>query len=217
MKRPWTAAAIVGAMLLFAAAVFPLLPEAIPTHWNAGGQIDGWGSRWMAFMHPALGAGLVLLAWGLPKIDPRRENFARFRGTYWLIFNLLLLFLLTLEVLTLGVALGWRVDIGTAVNLLTGVLFIGLGNVLPRLRPDWWMGIRTPWTLESDRVWREAHRMGGRVFVAAGVVVALAAFAPPTLRIASIIGAVVAAALGTTIYSYIAWRRERQNPPEAAA
>jgi uncharacterized membrane protein len=165
----------------------------------------------------ALGAGLLVLAWGLPKIDPRRENFERFRGTYWLIFNLLLLFLLVLEVLTLGVALGWRVDVGTAVNLLTGTLFIGLGNVLPRLRPNWWMGIRTPWTLESDRVWRETHRVGGRVFVAAGVVVALAAFGPAALRVSAVIGAVLAAALGMTIYSYIAWRRERQSPPEAAA
>lgn len=217
MKRPWFGIAIAGAMLLVAIAVFPLLPDEIPTHWNAGGEIDDWGSRWMAFIHPALGAGLLVLAWGLPKIDPRRENFERFRGTYWLIFNFLLLFLLVLEVLTLGAALGWRVDVGTAVNLLTGTLFIGLGNVLPRLRPNWWMGIRTPWTLESDRVWRETHRVGGRVFVAAGVVVALAAFGPAVLRVSAIIGAGLAAAVGMTIYSYLAWRRERQSPPGAAA
>jgi uncharacterized membrane protein len=212
MSNRWFGLAVIAAMLVFALAVFPRLPETIPTHWNFAGEADGWSPRFpSAFFMPGTALAIWLLALVLPRIDPRRERYPAFAETYWLLIGLTLLFLAGMQVVVLGVALGWPLDVGRVVPAGTGLLFIGIGNVLPRVRSNWWMGIRTPWTLSSERVWQRTHRVGGRVFVAAGLLFVLVAVFPVGEWVipAIIFGAV----LGTTAYSYFAWRREQRDAP----
>ena len=212
MSKSWTGLAIVGAMLLFALAVFSSLPPQIPTQWDFSGEPVAWDGRaFGAFLFPLVGLGMWGLAWVLPRIDPRRPNYARFRGTYWLIFNLILGFLAAMEVLTLGAALGWPVPIGITTVIWAGLLLIGIGNYLPRIRSNWWMGIRTPWTLESERVWRETHRVGGWTFTIAGVIVLASLPFPPEMQVWMSGAAIGAAALGSIAFSYFAWRREQKE------
>lgn len=216
MKKPWLGLGIVGAMAAFTAAVYTRLPARIATHWNLAGEPDGWSGRAGAWLLPAVALGTWALLMVVPRIDPRRENYARFRGTYLLVVNLTLLFLGVLHIVTLGYALGWPVEVDRLVNAMLGVLFVGMGNVLPRVRPNWFLGIRTPWTLESNRVWRETHRMGGRVFVAGGGLLLLLALLPGTVSEWLLLPVLLGTALLPVAYSYVAWRRERSAPSSAS-
>ncbi len=208
MKRPWVGVGIAAAMAAFTAVIYARLPERIPTHWNLAGEVDGWSSRGTAWLLPGLALGMWALLTVLPRLDPRGQNYTRFRDTYWLVVNLTLLFLGVLHVATLGYALGWPVQVDRVVNAMVGLLFVAIGNVLPRVRPNWFLGIRTPWTLESDRVWRETHRFGGRVFVAGGVVLLLLALWPGGAAEWLLLPLLLGTALTPAAYSYLAWRRE---------
>src|SRR5690606_4775678 len=169
MSRPWLGPVLLAAMVVFALAVYPSLPEQVPTHWGLSGEPDDWMPKWPgAFLPPLLGAGVWVLLLVLRRIDPRRAHYESFRSTFWLLLNVLLSFFALLHVVSLGTALGWPLDAGRAILLAVGLLFIALGSYLPRVRSNWWIGIRTPWTLESERVWRETHRPAGRTFTAGG-------------------------------------------------
>jgi uncharacterized membrane protein len=213
MRSRWPAPAILAAMWLFALGVYARLPERIPTHWNLSGQVDGWSGRLAgAFLGPLAASALLALLWGVaPRMDPRRANIARFGGELNLIGNVLTLFLAFFHGMTLGGALGWRVDATTAMPAALGLLFVVIGNYLPRLRSNWWMGIRTPWTMDSERVWRETHRVGGRTFVAGGLLAAAAALLPGPARTWVSLAALGTATLIPVVYSYLAYRREHSG------
>lgn len=209
MRSRWLGAAVLAAMWAFALAVFGRLPARVPTHWNLQGEVDGWMARFPGgVMAPLIATGVYALLLAMPLIDPRKRNVERFGADRLLIANLLLLFFALLEVLTLGAALGWPVDVSSGIIGGLGLLLVALGNYLPRVRSNWWIGIRTPWTLDNERVWRETHRVGGRLFVLGGLVMVAAMLLPSgprrwvALPVLLVIGVVPLA------YSFILWRRE---------
>ena len=208
MRNRWIAPLLVAAMWAFALAVYPRLPDRIPTHWNLRGEADGWGGPGAAFLFPAIGTGTWLLMMVLPRIDPRRANWEKFRDEVRLLVGVLVLFFAWIEAVALGAALGWKLDTGRAVMGGVGVLLAVIGNYLPRIRSNWFMGIRTPWTLSSESVWRDTHRVGGRAFVAGGLAMVLAGFIPGILAQLLAIAAAMVATLIPVVYSYLAWRRE---------
>jgi|SRR5690554_223024 uncharacterized membrane protein len=214
MSRRWLGPVVVAAMLAFALAVYPSLPERVPTHWGLSGEPDDWMPKWPgAFLPAAFAAGMWLLLIGLRRIDPRRAHYEKFDETFWLLVNVLVLFMALVEVVSLGAALGWPVDVGRVMLLAAGLLFVALGNYLPRVRSNWWMGIRTPWTLESERVWRETHRVAGWSFVFGGVVTMVAALLPLAVRPWVALAGLVVAGFVPVVYSYLAYRRERSGRP----
>ena len=174
MRNRWVAPLLIAAMWAFALAVYPRLPDRVPTHWNLRGEADGWGGPGAAFLFPAIATGTVLLMMLLPRIDPRRANWEKFRGELRLFVTVLVLVFAWIQAVALGAALGWNVDTGRAVMGGVGVLLAVIGNYLPRIRSNWFLGIRTPWTLSSERVWRDTHRIGGRAFVLGGGAMGLA-------------------------------------------
>ncbi len=209
MRTRWPGLVAVLALVGFVIWAWPQLPARMATHWNAEFQPDGWTSKGVA---AGLFPGLALALWlGLPllrRIDPKRENYARWEPTFWLVLNLVVLMLSAIEAATIAYNLGWPVEMRQVILILIGMLFVGLGNYLPRVRPNWWIGIRTPWSLSSDVVWRETHRLGGRTMVLGGLVMVGAAFVPT--RLASPVSLVaLGVAVGVpTVYSYLLWRRE---------
>lgn len=210
MSSRWLIPVLAVAMVVFALVVFDRLPAEVPVHFDWNGETDVWMARWPgAFLLPAIALGLWLLLPVLRRIDPRRANYERFNDTWWLLLNVITLLLVAIHLMVLGVGLGWPVDMSRAPYVLLGLLFIGLGNYLPRLRSNWWMGIRTPWTLDSERVWRDTHRLGGRTFVIGGLLVLVAAVLPPWVRewFASVV--LGNAVIIPVVYSYFAYRRER--------
>lgn len=208
MTRPWFGAVLALVLTVVTLAVFGRLPEQIPTHWNVHGEVDGWAPRFPgAFLMPAVLLGIWALALVLPRIDPRRAHLEAFRATYWLQMNAVLLFLAAVGAVALAAALGWPIAVGTVVGVGVGVLLIAVGNYLPRVKSNWWMGIRNPWTLSDDEVWRKTHRLGGRLFVLAGGMIVASAFLAPDLQLAMLLTAVAIAAVVPNVYSYLQWRK----------
>ncbi|HKJ93108.1 MAG TPA: SdpI family protein [Longimicrobiales bacterium] len=207
MTRRWVGPLFLAASLVFAAVVYASLPVRIPTHWNMRGQVDGWMPRWPgAFLLPVVGVAAWLLLVGLRRVDPRRSHYERFNETYWIFLNVLSVYFALFTVLSLGVALGWPIDMTRAVLLTVAVLFVALGNYMPRIRSNWWMGIRTPWTLESEEVWRKTHRLGGRLFVIGGLVGAVGALLPAPIQFWVAVAGFLLAGLVPVVYSYFAYR-----------
>lgn len=202
----------IAAAWVFSAVVYSRLPEQVPVHWDWSGQPDRWGSRVEgAFLLPAI----ALVLWGLlrwlPTIDPRRANYARFGGTYDFSVNAILTFMAGLHIVLLGTVLGWPISVERVVPGAVGVLLLIIGNLLPRARSNWWFGIRTPWTLSSDRVWQKTHRVGGYLMILAGLGLLVQALIPGKATAGLAIGLVVLCVAGTLVYSYVAWRGERPS------
>ena len=127
---------------------------------------------------------------------------------YGLIHTAVVLTVLALiHVAVIGAALGAPVSIHRLVPIALGVMLIAIGNQLPRARPNWWFGIRTPWTLSNDRVWERTHRVGGYLMTAAGAAIMVGAFVT-SLAGPLVIVCIAGSALGSVIYSYVAWRQE---------
>jgi uncharacterized membrane protein len=210
--RKWYPWVIVAAVVAFSLVVYKRLPERLPTHWNAHGVVNGWSNRAFAvWLVPSIIAVMALILPLLPNIDPRRANFEKFRPTYDLGINAIITMLGVMHVFLLGAGLGWPLSMERIMPLLAGGLFILLGNVLPRARPNWWFGIRTPWTMSNDRVWERTHRLGGYLFVGAGLLLMLFALLPETtaaVTVPIIVAVCVAAAVIPLVYSYFAWKQE---------
>lgn len=213
MKSRWLAPILTAAMWIFSLAVYSRLPQRIPSHWNLRGEVDGWSEKpWAALMMPAMATAALGLLWLVRRIDPRRANIERFRDEWMLLVNLIFLFFGVMHVAMLGNGLGWPVNMERVILASVGLMFVAIGNYLPRIRSNWFMGIRTPWTLDNERVWRATHRVGGRVFVAGGLVLLLSTLLPLPFR-AWAFGVVVALGLVPVVYSYVAWRRDAAGKP----
>ena len=209
MRKLIPGLAALAAALAFGLWAHDRLPAEVTTHWGLDGEPDGWSSRTLAVaLLPAIGIGLALMLSVLPRIDPRRESYELHGGTYWFVANASLVFLAAVHVAAIGANLGWPIRMDRLVGIGAGGLLIVIGNLMTRMRPNWFMGIRTPWTLSSETVWRKTHRVGGYAFVAAGAAMALAGVLRPAATGIVAIVAVAAAAIVPIAYSYLAWRAE---------
>lgn len=163
---------------------YPALPERIPVHWNAAGEVDRYGPRAMIWL---LGPGLMTLVslYGLaqPWLSPRRYGVTAFESTYLYSTGVAVVLLAYIQVLVLIVATGGQVAMARAVPAAICIVLILVGNPLGKVRKNFYLGIRTPWTLSSDRVWYATHRLGAKLMVASGMLglVAVLADAPAWL------------------------------------
>ena len=206
---------VVGALGAAAAVwAYGRLPETVVTHWNLQGSPDGFSSRlWAVVVMPLVTLGLTGLFNVLPKVDPRRENYAKFLDSYWLIANAILVFTGVVHGLILANGLGYTVQVDRLLPVGVGLLLVFLGNYLTRIEPNWFIGVRTPWTLSSDAVWRKVHRTAGWLFVIGGLVIAVGAFAPRSAFVPLFIVTIVAAAGIPVVQSYVLWKREQHDRP----
>ncbi len=216
MRSRWLGLMLVAVAIGFSLWAFPRLPPEVPTHWNVRGEPDGHSSRLLAsLLIPGVMLGLWAVVQVLPSIDPKRQNYAQFFDTYWMLMNAILLFLGAVHVVMIGAGLGWAVDMRRLVPVGIGLLFVLIGNYLSRVQPNWFVGIRTPWTLSSETVWRKTHRTGGWLFVIGGVLMVGLAFLPSVTFVpllAVIIGLV---AVVPVVQSYLLWRREQRPARDA--
>lgn len=215
-RSEWVQFAIIGAMFVAAAATWSSVPPWVPVHWNAAGEIDQYGPKvigLLAVPAAALIAELVLLL--IPWIDPGRENYEQFYGAYAVLRFAIVLFLAVVYTLMQLIFHGKHVNMAQTVNLLIGALFIVLGNLLGKVRPNWFVGIRTPWTLSSKLSWDKTHRLGGWLFIAAGVLILLSALMPFPINVGVPGAAGVGLGLALVVYSYFIWRRDPDKIPPA--
>lgn len=209
LRRCATASAVLVAVALAISAwVYPMLPERVASHWGVDGQVNGYSSRTFATIFvPALMAVLAALLLALPRLDPLRRNIESFRATYHRFVLVLLAFLLILHAVTIAWNLGYQVSIGTVLPVLLGGVFFAAGHLMQRSERNWFIGLRTPWTLSSDEVWRAANGRAGLLFKACGVVAILSALVP-SYSFWFIIVPVLVATLYSVAYSYVLYRRQ---------
>ena len=193
--------------------VYPRLPPRVATHWGLAGEPNGYSDRLLAVaLLPLMILAMRGLAAVLPRIDPKGENYQRFAGTYWLLINGIVLFMGLVHLAVLGYGLGAPIRMERLVPAGVGVLLMVVGNYLTRVQPNWFVGIRTPWTLSSESVWRRTHRVGGRIMAGGGALMALAALLPTGAHLAVFIGTLVLVSVVPLVLSYVWWKRERQDP-----
>lgn len=213
MRRPYYVLSLVliALSVLYSVWLYPSLPDKVPSHWNIHGQIDSYsGKSFACFLLPAITVLIFALFMILNWLSPRQFKLDTFRRTWEFVVFLVVSLLTYDHVLFLQAARGTALNMNRAV--LGGLfLFIALlGNVLGKVRRNFWIGVRTPWTLASERVWNDTHRVAAKTFVIAGVLGFIAAMwgAHPMLSI----GILIAAALITVFYSLFDYKRlEKQN------
>jgi uncharacterized membrane protein len=204
-------------MFVLAIGTWTTAPEQIPVHWNAAGEVDRYGGKFEGLLAmPLIATGMYLLLRFVPRIDPGRANYALFANTYVLIrVGVLIVIALLYGVLHLSIR-GREVNMNTVVPMLIGGLFILIGASMGKIRPNWFIGIRTPWTLSSKTAWVRTHRLGGWLFILLGLVLmVLMPLAEPRLAFPVVAVAAAAIALWSMVYSYIVWRSDPDKVPPA--
>lgn len=162
--------AIIVLVLASAAYFYPLLPDRVITHWNGEGVADGWGSKsvLVVFM-PLLIIGLYILFKFIPKMDPKKENYLKFDSVYHLFKLMIVAFMAIVYFISVFINLGYDLPISDIMIWLMGILFIVLGLLIRDVKQNWFMGIRTPWTLSNEEVWTKTHILAQKVFILGGV------------------------------------------------
>jgi uncharacterized membrane protein len=187
-------------------------PARVPMHWNVYGQVDNWGSKFAgAIIGPAMVGGIYLLFLLIPLIDPKKEKYEQFGKTFHLFKLLLMLVMLGVYLIASLVGLGWNIRVEVWIPLLIGLLFIFMGNYMGKIKPNWFMGIRTPWTLSNDEVWTKTHRLGGKLFMLLGAFMLLSPVLPSKLIFIGMMVLLVALVMGTMVYSYLLFRKIKKQ------
>jgi uncharacterized membrane protein len=191
-------------------ALWNRLPDPMASHWGPNDEVNGYVSRfWGVFLLPLITLGMMALFLVIPSIDPLKANIAQFRDVFNLFITLIVAFMLYLYALTLRWNLG-HTDFGMSKALLPamGILFFFIGYLLRKAKRNFFIGIRTPWTLSSDRVWDETHRLGSVLFMVSGVFAFLGSLFGGMAAFWFLFVPIIGSTLITLIYSYIVYQRE---------
>jgi uncharacterized membrane protein len=209
--------ASVIAMLAISAWAWGRIPDGaqIPIHWGIDGQPNGYAPKWVGLLlMPALALILGGVFLTIPRFDPRREHLAASGRAWVAITGAAMLLLLAVHALVIAVALGATLDMGRVLGVGIGLLFAVIGNFLGKTRSNWFMGIRTPWTMSSERSWTKTHRLGGRLFLVLGLVsIVLGLLASAQVVFFVLLPGIAIAALVPIVYSYFVWRDDPERRP----
>lgn len=208
MKK-WIPALLIIAAMAVSIYMYPSLPDRVPTHFGIDGQPNGWSSRIVgAWLVPLIMAFVWLIMRALPHIDPRKANYEKFRGSYDVVVIATLTFMLAMHIVVLKASTGTHISMDRFAFIATGAFFILIGFVLPGLRSNWFVGIKTPWTLTSNESWERTHKVGGSLFVAVGLLSIVSSLIAPRAAVWVLVGS----ALGVTVflfaYSYQVWKND---------
>jgi uncharacterized membrane protein len=189
------------------------LPEQMASHWNINDQVDGYVSRfWGLFMLPLISLGMFLLFLIIPNIDPLKVNIAQFREVFNLFITLITGFMLYIHALTLLWSLGYTsFGMSRAILPALGLLFIFIGTMLRKAKRNFFIGIRTPWTLSSDKVWDETHRLGAVLFMISGALAFIGAFFGGTTAFWLFFVPLMGSTVFLVIYSYVLYKQEAKS------
>jgi uncharacterized membrane protein len=224
LKSEWLQILILALPFIVLALLWNQIPDRVPSHWNARGQIDGYASKGFGtLLMPCINIVVALLIGLLPRIDPKLskrdpESRASLMHTIKILRIAITGFesLIALAIILFAAKLfPGRFDFTSVICIASGLLFAVLGNFMSKLRPNYFVGIRTPWTLESKDVWVKTHRLGGPLMVALGVVVMLAGLLlPPNIVLFVFLPAVLGYSAFVCFYSYSIHKKQGTIPTQ---
>lgn len=207
---------IVAAILLISlavvVAVYPKMPSVIPIHWNIQGEVDGTGSKNMIFLLWGITAFASWLMVFAEKMDPKGENYAKFSKVFNIFRIIFTLFMCA--VIMVNIILTFNpeaIDINSFMLPCMGIMFVTLGNYMPKVKYNYTFGIKVPWTLASENVWNKTHRMAGPVWVAGGLVVMLCGFLPGEVGYIVMTAVLLVIAFVPIVYSYFEHKKEKEG------
>jgi len=200
---------VIAAMFIAAAVCWPYAPERMPTHWNLAGEVDGYGSRFIGLLLlPVVSVGIYFLMLLVPLIDPGRRNYQNFATAYSVIRTTITVVFAAMYAVFLVAGLGGRVNVTAIISLLVAAMLLIIGNFMGKVRPNWFVGVRTPWTLSSKMSWNRTHRLAGWLFMVMGVLVAAAGILQTAWMFLLMVVVNGLCIIWMIVYSYLVYRRD---------
>ncbi|MBL8080596.1 MAG: SdpI family protein [Anaerolineales bacterium] len=201
---------LIAIAVIAGAVLWNQLPDQMPSHWNANDEVDGTMPRfWGVFLMPLITLGMFVLFLVLPAIDPLKANIAQFRETFNIFIVLIVAFMLYIHGLTLAWGLGYQnFKMSAAMLPFMGILFIAIGYLLRQAKRNFFIGIRTPWTLSSDSVWDKTHQLGSVLFMLSGAFAILGGFLGGMTAVWLMFIPLIGSTLFLVVYSYVLYRNE---------
>lgn len=212
-KIDWLIIFFILTILAIGIYMAPNMPDRVPTHWNIRGEVDGWGSKYInLFLIPSIALVAYILMSFLPAVDPFRKNYEKFAKPYLYFKIFLAFFFIYLEIFLLYSSVRFSPPQGSLMFAIPfSLLLCFIGWILPQLKRNFFIGIRTPWNLISDENWKKTHDFGGKLFILAGVASLIAAFFGSTASFVVLITSILLAAAISIFYSYLIYRKEKKE------
>ncbi|MGE8206950.1 SdpI family protein [Heyndrickxia sp. NPDC080065] len=211
MKKHIFPIVIIGGTIIIWLFSLPYLSTEIPVHWGLKGEIDKYESKLTAMLSLT---GIMVLTYFaitmLPKVDPKRENYKYFKRGYTFLVNFFLLLFFIMNGFAILGGLGYKLPSGSIGIILIGTIFIVIGNFLQIIRSNFFIGIRTPWTLSSDVVWTKTHRFAAKLLLISGFIIILTSLLPIKWTDYLVLGIVCFSVISTISYSYFIFKKEVQ-------
>jgi len=183
------------------------MPDQMASHWNTKGEVDDHMSKfWGLFLMPLISLGMFLIFIFIPKIDPLKNNIKKFRKYFDWFIVLIIAFLFYIYLLSIYWNLGYQFNIGIMIIPAISILFYFIGVILKQSKRNWFIGIRTPWTLSSDIVWDKTHQLGSKLFKTSAIIALIGIFFNQYALWFTVIP-IIASALYLVIYSYLKYRK----------
>lgn len=200
---------IILASVILGLYVSPSMPEKVASHWNAAGEVDGYMTKfWGIYLMPIISFVMLLILVFIPKLDPRKENVDKFRGSFNAFIVGMLTFLFYIYLLTILFNLGYKFNMSQFMSPAFAALFYLIGMMIGKAKRNWFIGIRTPWTLESDLVWDKTHALGGKIFKLVAAV-SLLGIVLPKFAVWLVIAPILIATIYLFVYSYFEFKKEK--------
>lgn len=197
--------------ILVSLYVYPLLPNQMISHWGPHGEANGFmGKFWGTFLLPIIMLVVLVMMVVIPRIDPKKRNIETVRGAYDAFLVLLMAFFLVIQKFILGVNLGFQIHPAKFFSFTFGIFFVGIGFIIERLRQNWTIGIRTPWTLSNEVVWNKTHKVGGLMFKIVGIIACLG-IVFPSLSFFILLIPLIVGVIFLFFYSYRIYKKEEKK------
>ena len=209
MKQSKSSILLTVVSLLLSLTVFSSLPEQIPAHWNVHGTVDRFAPKLTVFIFPGIIFLITILFQFMRRTDPNSDNYDKFQREYHRYTFVIGLVFFAVQIMTIAAAFRMDFNVNLIFCLGIGSLFIFIGNLLPKTKHNYFICIRTPWTLADEQNWFRTHRLAGKIWVLGGLIVALTALAPESFQVPVFLTILAVMVVTPFVYSYTEFRKKR--------
>lgn len=191
--------------------IYTKLPEQIPTHWSIEGTVDDYSSKTFIYFTALLPIVLYAVMKFIPKIDPKKEAYKKHESAYRVTILGVILFLIGIHWMTIAYSLGYSINMTKYIMVSLGILFILMGNFMPQIRFNYFFGIRTPWTLANENVWKKTHIVGGYLYFIIGAIFIISSLFNTSISFYISIGSIAVVTFFILLYSYYIYKKETKE------
>ncbi|MCD6010404.1 MAG: hypothetical protein K0Q79_266 [Flavipsychrobacter sp.] len=210
VKKEITIWVIMLLPIIYLFMVWNKMPEIVPTHFGIDGTPNDWSHRSvLIYLVGGMTLGMYLIFLIIPVIDPK-DKIKAMGNKYFKLKFVLMLAMALLATLVVHAALTGSIG-GNTIFLIAGGMFLFLGNYMQTVKPNYFIGIRTPWTLENETVWSKTHRLAGRLYFIAGLVIIILSFVVKNALTYIFVPLILSATIVPVVYSYILFRKVKKE------